>query len=234
MTSKPTKPNRKHRWLQYSLRTFFVLLTVFCVWLGWVVYKANEQRKVVEWVQKMGGTVYYDYQYDEDGLFLDDRKPPGPKWLVQFLDVDYFQEVYLAGLSNAQVSDLTPLSKLTSLQMLYLQNTQVSDLTPLANLTSLYYFSLGNTQVSDLTPLAKLTSLESLWLDSTPVSDLTPLSGLKNLKQLNLYGTQVRELAPLAKLTSLQELDLYGMPVSEEQVEELRQALPNCKITWVP
>ncbi|RVU21604.1 leucine-rich repeat domain-containing protein [Methylobacterium oryzihabitans] len=38
---------------------------------------------------------------------------------------------------NTQVSDLSVLAGLTSLQSLYLMNTQVSDLSPLAGLTNL-------------------------------------------------------------------------------------------------
>ncbi|MCH7727434.1 MAG: hypothetical protein IH991_13270 [Planctomycetes bacterium] len=48
MTSEPTKPKPSRRWLQFSLRTMLALLTVACVWFGWLAYKANEQRKAVE------------------------------------------------------------------------------------------------------------------------------------------------------------------------------------------
>jgi hypothetical protein len=34
----------------------------------------------------------------------------------------------------------------------------------------------------------------------------------------------------LAELTNLKELQLQNTPVSDEQVQKLRQALPNCKI----
>ena len=34
----------------------------------------------------------------------------------------------------------------------------------------------------------------------------------------------------LAELTNLKELQLYKTQVSDEQVQKLRQALPNCKI----
>ena len=255
MTSEPTKP-KPRRWLQFSLRTFFVLVTVFCVWLGWTVHRANEQRKAVEWVREMGGDVAYGYQRDEAGIPIVDAKPPGPKWLRQLLGVDYFQEVTVVDLKTTPVSDLTPLAGLKNLELLWLNGTQVSDLTPLAKLTSLEFLSLDNTHVSDLTPLAKMTSLQWLQLNYTQVSDLTPLAGLKSLKALVLRATEVSDLTPLAKLTSLESLLLDNTPVSdptplakltnlqwlsldntpasEEQVEELRQALPNCEIIWSP
>ena len=130
-TNDSDKPKPRRR--QYSLRTMFVLLTVLCVCfasLGRWVYWANEQRKVVEWVREMGGSVRYDY----------DAKPNS---LMQLLGVDFFQEVSLVRLSYTQVSDLTPLAKLTSLRRLYLTDTQFSDLTPLAELTSLNSLCLG-------------------------------------------------------------------------------------------
>ena len=234
MTEQTDKPKPRRRWLQYSLRTFFVLLTVLCVWLGWTVHRANEQRKVVEWVKEMGGTVEYDYQFDKDDVDIDDAEPPGPAWLDQLLGVDYRQEVEGVDLADTQANDLTPLAGLKRLEWLAIRGTPLSDLTPLAKLTRLQELELEYTQVSDLTPLAGLNNLRWLNLQNTQVSDLTPLAGLANLKYLYLNNTQVSDLAPLAKLTSLKWLDLYETPVSEEQVEELRKALPNCIIPWSP
>ena len=255
MTTEPNTPKKpRRRFQQYSLWTLLVALTVFGVWLGVVVHQANEQRKVVAWVREMGGSVEYDYQFDEDGFRIDDAKPSGPKWLAPLMGIDCFQEVSrvnlhnmqvsdvtpLAGLihleqlalSGSQFSDLTPLAELKNLEWLELDGTQVSDLTHLAKLTRLEMLDLTNTQVRDLTPLAKLTSLDTLWLNSTQVRDLTPLAELKNLEWLSLANSQVRDLTPLANLTRLRRFHLKDTPVSEWQVEELRQALPNCEIDW--
>ena len=68
---------------------------------------------------------------------------------------------------------------------------------------------LGETEVSDLSPLAGLTNLEEIWLNDTQVSDLSLLAGLENLRRLSIEGTNV----------------------TEEQIEQLQLALPNCKIS---
>ncbi len=52
--------------------------------------------------------------------------------------------------------------------------------------------------------------LEHLFLSNTQVSDISPLAGMKNLRRLNLSGTQV----------------------PAEDVERLRQALPDCQIVY--
>ena len=186
--SRPKKPRR--RWLQFSLRTFFVVLTVFCVWLGVVVHRAHEQRKAVAWVEEMGGTVYYGYEFDEDINAIVDAEPPGPKWFRESLGDDYFQDV----------------------RAVYFLFTPVSDLTPLAGLKNIQYLDFSSTEVRDVTALAGLTKLRWLHLSNTQVGNLTPLAGLQNLQVLSIENT----------------------PVGKEQVEELRQALPNCEIIWSP
>ena len=167
--SHPSKPRR--RWWQFSLRTFFALVTMFCVWLGWTVHRANEQRKAAAWVREIDGVLWYDYEFDAGSWPIDNFRFPPRHWLAQILGDDYFQDVSNVRLDNTQVSDLTPLAKLASLQYLRLSSTPVSDLTPLVKLTSLQELYVDNTQVSDLTPLVKLQSLYWLDLSNTPVSE---------------------------------------------------------------
>jgi len=67
-------------------------------------------------------------------------------------------------------------------------------------------------------------------LSNTQVSDLSPLTGLKYIKVLELQYSQVSDLSPLAELKNLKLLRLHNTQVSDEQVQKLRQVLPNCEI----
>jgi hypothetical protein len=124
------------------------------------------------------------------GEYFDERREAVVSELCQAvnpLELKVIQEKLLAGnpLSDgirSQISDLSPLAGLTSLQRLDLSGTQVSDVAPLAGLSSLQRLDLSGTQVSDVAPLAGLTSLQSLGLMSTQVSDVAPLAGLSNLR----------------------------------------------------
>ena len=118
-------------------------------------------------------------------------------------------------LNGTQVSDIGALSHFTSLEMLDLENTQVSDIGPLSHLTSLEYLSLNGTQVLDIGPLSHLTSLHFLRLNGTQVSDIDLLSRLTSLQILSLNGTQVLDIGPLSHLTSLKILDLGDTQVSD-------------------
>ncbi len=147
-------------------------------------------------------------------------------WVKEMGGKDYF----LPGKERSSWEKLTDKWFGKRVRWVDLRNTQVSELSPLAELKSLGHLWLQYTPVSDLSPLAELKSLEHLWLHNTQVSDLSPLAELKNLETLGLSNTQVSVLSPLAELKSLELLFLYNTQVSDEQMRELRQALPNCKI----
>ena len=118
-------------------------------------------------------------------------------------------------LGGTQVSDISPIAELTALEWLDLDDTLVSDVSPLADLTALELLDLFFTQVSDLVPLAKLTALSWLNLIGTPVSDIGPLAKMIALERLYLAGTQISNISPIAKLTALEHLDLSYTQVSD-------------------
>jgi hypothetical protein len=89
------------RWLQYSLRSFLVVLTAFAIWLGVAVNRAREQREAVKAVEAMGGVVLYDWHISQIGN-APAWEPQGPVWLRLFIGNEYFQkveQVYLMGAS---------------------------------------------------------------------------------------------------------------------------------------
>ena len=81
------------------------------------------------------------------------------------------KNLYSLGLSNTQVSDLSPLAELKNLETLTLNDTQVSDLSSLAELKDLKTLRLNDTAVIDLLPLAELKSLRFLYLHNTGAHD---------------------------------------------------------------
>ena len=176
-TTTPTKAER--RLLRFSLRTMLIFMLVVCVAVGWKFERVRKQREVVAWVREMGGNV--SYAIDDNGSADFKAEPSGPEWLRQWLGNDFFDEVAGVALRDTEVSNVSPLAKLTELRTLDLTNTQVSDVSALAKLTKLKSLDLNYTQVRDVSPLAKLTNLEKLYFHNTQVSDLTPLAKLTKL-----------------------------------------------------
>ncbi len=102
MDARPTIMRKAS--LSFSIRTSFVLVTAFAVYLGFAVNNASQQRKAVKAIEALGGVVRYNWQHVPDCGFhqandLAIREPSGPKWLRQLIGDDYFQNVEMVNLA---------------------------------------------------------------------------------------------------------------------------------------
>ena len=109
------------------------------------------------------------------------------------------------------ITDLSGLEEFTNLKKLEFPCNQITDLTPLAKLTNLdrlvmNMINKNGTKPLDLTPLANLTNLKHLDIASNHINDLTPLAKLTNLTYLTFYNNDITSIEPLKNLTSLKEL----------------------------
>ena len=122
------------------------------------------------------------------------------------------------------ISDLTGLEHATGLIILVLNNNQISDLSPLQRLTHLYgYLELSDNNISDLSPLIRLRNLGDLRIARNNISDLSPLAKLKRLKILDLADNQIRDITPLAKIDQFLALDLRRNKIRKiEPLAELK------------
>ena len=176
----------KWRWLQFSLRTAFVVITVLCVGLTLWVVPAERQRRVVAAIEALGGKVRHVEPYQAASNSF-------PVTLLRrWLPPDYFYEIEYVWLSNTRVTDagLAHLQGLMGLKILSLHSTQVTDagLAHLKGLTGLQILWLNGTQVTDagLAHLQSLTGLRWLILTKTKVTD----AGVAKLRQA-LPGCQI-------------------------------------------
>lgn len=82
--------------------------------------------------------------------------------------------------------------------------------------------------------LAYLHKLKTLDLSDNPkLTIINPITKLVNLEYLYLYGCDLQVLPPdLSGLTNLKQLGLAGTRISTAEQERIKQALPNCKISF--
>ena len=150
---------------------------------------------------------------------------------LDLVSIGYMVNLKLLDLDNNSIPDITALSRLINLEELHLDHNRISDLTPLSSLHNLEFLSLYNNRITDISPLAGLTNLESLTLWENRITDISPLAGLINLEFLDLDYNDVSDLTPLFNLKNLETLYISGnRNLTEEQVNELRDALPDCRI----
>lgn len=176
----------RRRWLQFSIRTLLVLVTLLCVALGLWCVPAERQRRAVTAIEKLGGEVAYAKPAASETF-------PVPL-LRRWLPPVYFDEVEGLYLGDTQVTDagLARLQGLTGLEILFLDNTPVTDagLARLQGLTTLRLLSLGDTQVTDagLAHAQGLTGLRLLFLDNTQVTDAGLAELHKALPNCEIHG----------------------------------------------
>ena len=145
-------------------------------------------------------------------------------------------------LFGAKITDagLAPFSKCTRLTYLLLDNTPLTDagLQHFRGCQNLQRVHLDNTQVTDagLAQFQGYEQMQQLTLMNTSVGDagLRSLSGMRELNWINLSGTRMTDagLIHLHTVAGLREVDLIGTQVTADGVNDLRQALPECRITW--
>ena len=105
-----------------------------------------------------------------------------------------------------------------------------SDLAALCRLTELQNLSISNNAITDITPVSALTGLSTLQLSDNRVANLSPLSSLTNLKTLYLDGNPIRDLTPLYQLSGLRTLSMKGITFTGDELDALKEALPNCNV----
>jgi hypothetical protein len=135
--------------------------------------------------------------------------------------------------------DLREIGEMLSLRVLLLDSNLITDaeINRLAALTELEGLYLRNTRLTDrgVAELAGLKKLELLDLSGSKgvTSDaLAQISAYTRLKSLNIAFTSISVdgSSPLRRMTQLQELYLTNQMGSEQDLAELRRALPDTKV----
>lgn len=197
----------RRRWFSFSLRAFFTVLTLLCVWLGWNVERDRKQREVVAAVLELKGEVIFD-------------RPP-EKLYDLFYGPPKAIEVNLISRSASDAT-VRQLRCLTSLRRLKMRGAYVTDagMVDLGAMTSLESLELFYPFITDegLGHLAQLTRLRKLTVTDARITDegLKALLALKDLKELTLANVPVTTVGTnlLQSLPKLVSLNVSGSKVS--------------------
>ena len=71
----------KGRWFRFSLRTLFVVVTIFACWLAWQVNTVHNRRLTLRRIEKEGGKATV---YDSSGDDVEDLFREGPRTSIPF------------------------------------------------------------------------------------------------------------------------------------------------------
>ena len=82
-----SRPSWRYMW--FCVRVLIILVLVLGFWLVWIVHLAQIQREAVAAIAKDGGTVLYDWEWD-NGHSVPAGQPRAPRWLVAQIGFDFF------------------------------------------------------------------------------------------------------------------------------------------------
>ena len=165
---------------RFSLQSLVFLVSTIGCCLGLYVNEANQQREAVSQIKALGGTVWYDCEYDSTaGIYL--RLPPRgwqePAWLRSLLGVDFFHSVESVRLTNSRFcdADVCVLEKLPAIRRLCIASCNVTDVgvSRLADQGVLRSVHLRHCRVTDVGAqhLSRLRKLQDLTLEHTLVTE---------------------------------------------------------------
>ncbi len=87
------------------------------------------------------------------------------------------------------------------------------------------------TSIEDISFFENLTVLEEIYMCNVNVFDISSLSSLKFLKRVSIIETNVSDLTPLVHLNNPEYLYVScNANVDKEQIEQLTEKFPACKI----
>jgi hypothetical protein len=190
------------RFLQFRLRTLFVLLTALALWLGWQVRQAERQHRAVRAILDVGGVVEYDFQSQEANWWR-------PAWVRQLIGSDFLHDVVAVEFDGSRMLAEQHRYDLPTRDDLAGALAHLPDLPALERLDLGVMLPLTD---GDLGRFAGLRRLKRLTIYAPQVTD----QGLEHL----------------ASLSGLERLDVDYTSVTQDGIDRLRAALPKCEIIW--
>ena len=158
-------------------------------------------------------------QLNLDGNSVEDISPVAELYALEVLD-----------LTDNNIYDLSPVRRLTSLKELRFGGNEVADISAVVNLTNLSILRFSDNHVSSLAPLMNLTHLTVLRFSDNEVSSINALEGMTELEYLYMIGNEISDASAVMNLYNLKELGLTRNNISNDQISQIKEAIPECVI----
>lgn len=109
----------------------------------------------------------------------------------------------------------------------------LKDVQPLIKFKKLEVLDLGSNEIENIYAFEFFRCpLRELRIANNRISDPTPLMYLSSLEILDISGNNISSVIPIKTLGNLRRVNISGNPLSQEQVDDLRAALPDCEIIF--
>jgi internalin A len=142
------------------------------------------------------------------------KLPLGAKSLK---DLKYLTNLEYLDAQHLGIKDISAISSLQNLRVLYLQRNIISDIVALKKLTKLEVLSLNGNRIASLSSLSALTNLKELYLRENSIVSITSLAKLTKLKVLEIGMNSIVKIDTVKYFKKLQQLSLDNNKISDLQ-----------------
>ena len=112
------------------------------------------------------------------------------------------------------------------LNSIWAGRNNLTGLSSLSNLTSLQYIRLSENQIEDLTPLRELLNLGHLELQDNIITDVSPLAELPTVWELNLERNQITSIGNTFAEYNNARIQMSGNPLLCETLDSISDLIP--------
>ncbi|HLN53782.1 MAG TPA: leucine-rich repeat domain-containing protein [Lentimicrobium sp.] len=134
--------------------------------------------------------------------------------------------------NNVLINDISPLTEISSLNVLNISGSGVKDISALSGLFNLNTLNISRTRIADLSPIAGLTGLTEIDFSLSAVTSIKPLSELPNLRTIGMDSTNVTDPQYLAKMQHLATVFADGVISLPALVSNIMDSIPDILIVY--
>ena len=135
-------------------------------------------------------------------------------------------------LRDNQLRICQPIEDLIELEYLDLSRNKLTDCNMVGNLTKLQTLILSYNKINSGEPISELINLKLLFIHNNELKNCDFIKNLINLKSLALIHNQIIDFSAILSLVNLEILYIPNL-INRNLLQEIRNKLPNCKITLV-
>lgn len=115
-------------------------------------------------------------------------------------DPKYPKLITQLNLSGNQISDISALGQIPSLEKVEISDNNIIDISAVGSLPKLAYLDISGNQVSDISAVSKCTELMTFIANNTAVTSLAPLASIPSIIQVHVTGNKIADLSAVSNL----------------------------------
>ena len=208
--------------LRFSLRFLMLSITIACISFAIFLNRLERQKRMVATIEKLGGSVRYDYQYiPYAGASYNVSRMRVPQYWQSQLGIDFFHAVVDVKLSDTgekppleEIARCLPRTTQLFVPGKYLDDESFKQIGKMKCLKSLYVYQARQVTDKGIAHLAGLKDMTNLHITSTKMTDksFSVFGEMESLSVLFLYGNYITDegIQQLSPLKALVRLNVCG------------------------